>query len=58
MMLSATLSEEGLFFVGVASSHDKVAARCRSHKKKNNLPERFDFHARPKETSVNSSLLT
>jgi hypothetical protein len=27
-----------LFFVGVASSHDKIAARCRSHRKRNQLP--------------------
>jgi hypothetical protein len=26
--------QEILFFVEVASSHDKIAARCRSHKKK------------------------
>ena len=29
--------QEGLFFVGVASSHDKIAARCRSHKKETNF---------------------
>jgi hypothetical protein len=34
-------------FVGVASSHDPIAARCRSHRKKPNLLEGKPWRAAP-----------